>query len=134
MEGMYEILKEITDWSKASCNVPNHTYLLNDSGKIVAYVKEGTNVVIAFKSGMRLERTYRKFQKVKHEGLSKLIPSQVTPPVVVRRPGVRLFNVKSGNHTYQIEVDANKNYSCSCIGFGYHRKCKHGKAVLEKIS
>jgi len=35
-------LKEITKWDKTELNVPNHTYIINDAGHLVGYVKTGT--------------------------------------------------------------------------------------------
>ena len=39
---MYTYLKEITDWSDAKCNVPNHTYIFNEKNQNVGYIKTGT--------------------------------------------------------------------------------------------
>ena len=42
-----EILKEITDWD-VEFKQPNHTYLLNDKGYIIAYAKwYGDEVVVS---------------------------------------------------------------------------------------
>lgn len=57
-----EALKEITDWGN---NTPNHTYVLNEKGEMVAYMKQGTDVLIEMKTPMkRFSKTGRKFKKV----------------------------------------------------------------------
>ena len=45
---MNETLKEISDWS-CDYKIPNHTYFLNRAGKLVAYIKEGTDDIIHLK-------------------------------------------------------------------------------------
>jgi hypothetical protein len=45
---------------------------------------------------------------------------------------VRKFNVKSKSGTYIVTKSGN-NYSCSCVGFKYHSKCKHITAVTTKL-
>ena len=57
-------LLETTDWSKADCRVPNHTYYLNDDGKCIAYKKRGTQDIITFKKPMMFDRRYRTFKTV----------------------------------------------------------------------
>jgi hypothetical protein len=46
-------LKEITDWSDSKVNVPNHTYMVNDGGHLVGYIKTGTKEEIIFKTPMK---------------------------------------------------------------------------------
>jgi hypothetical protein len=54
-------LKEITVWDKCEYNVPNHTYLINKSGKMVAYRKEHTKEWFTPAKPIMFERTRRKF-------------------------------------------------------------------------
>jgi len=57
-----EALQEITDWGD---NTPNHTYVLNKNGWMVAYVKQGTDVLIEMSNPMKkFSKTGRKFKKV----------------------------------------------------------------------
>lgn len=57
-----EALKEITVWPD---NTPNHTYVLNEKGWMVAYMKHGTDVLIQMKNPMKkFSKTGRKFKKV----------------------------------------------------------------------
>lgn len=61
-----KILKEITVWDRCEYAVPNHTYALNDQGKMVAYRKEGGTW--EFMSSPRFfQRTRRKFVTLKSE-------------------------------------------------------------------
>lgn len=46
--------------------------------------------------------------------------------------GIRVFRVKNKGHEYTVTVNNNK-YSCTCVGFQYHRNCKHAKAVAAKV-
>lgn len=45
---------------------------------------------------------------------------------------IRSFVVKSKNNKYLVTL-RNKKFDCSCIGFQYHKNCKHIKAVAKKI-
>jgi len=57
-----EALQEITDWGD---NTPNHTYVLNKNGWMVAYVKQGTDALIEMSNPMKkFSKTGRKFKKV----------------------------------------------------------------------
>ena len=131
MVGMSEILKEITVW-QSDFSVPNHTYLLDSKGNIIAHARASDGIVVESKSKtIKLDKRYRKFINVNHSELSKLTPKDdghdYSPKV-----GVRIFKVKSGNHDYKIEV-AGSSITCSCIGFGYRGKCKHAEAVRSKL-
>lgn len=57
-----DALLEITAWED---NTPNHTYVLNDKGWMIAYMKQGTDVLIEMKNPMKsFSKTGRKFKKV----------------------------------------------------------------------
>ena len=54
-------LKEITDWE-----ISNHTYMVNDAGLLVGYIKTGTKDEIIFKSPMKqFSKSRRKFITLK---------------------------------------------------------------------
>jgi len=54
--------KEVTDWGD---DTPNHTYVLNDKGWLVAYIKQGTTDLINLNSPMKqFSKTRRKFIKI----------------------------------------------------------------------
>ena len=56
-------LKEITEWDN---DIPNHTYIVNDAGHLVGYIKTGTKEEIIFKSPMKqFSKSRRKFIQLK---------------------------------------------------------------------
>ena len=128
-----EIIKEITAWN-CDYNVPNNIYLLNGSGKLIAYIKEGEDIINQLKNPMYFDKARRKFIKIKHEGLSKLIKDEKKDNTKrIKSDNVRLFNVKSDNKNYTVEVTDNRYFSCTCVGFGYRGKCKHVEAVKDSL-
>ena len=127
---MSEILQEVTVWN-SEFPVPNHIYLLDNNSNIIAYIKQGDTVINQLKSRIKLDKRYRKFIKVNHAGLSKLIP-QDNGHDYSAKSGIRIFKVISGNHDYKIEVNGDR-LSCTCIGYGYRGKCKHIEAVKSKL-
>jgi hypothetical protein len=129
-----EIVKETTFWD-CGYNVSNHTYLLDNKGKVIAYADESTDKIIQLKNGFVLNKRYRKFIKVDHVGLSKLstvnLDSETKP---VPSESVRIFKVKSKNREYLVEYNTVGKYLiCPCIGYSYRRKCKHVDAVSKKL-
>lgn len=64
-QNVAEILKETTNW-----DVPNHTYLLNEAGKALGYVPEGTDEIQWFGAPRAFSKRYRKFKKL-HECKAK---------------------------------------------------------------
>lgn len=122
---MSEILKEISDW-KGISKYPNHTYLIGDSGRIIAYAPwHGDNIVI-LKSQMKIDKRYRKFIKTKHDGLMNILSTQK------KDNNIRKFKVKSKDKEYIVSLQEN-NYSCTCLGFTYRGQCKHTTAVANKL-
>ena len=128
-----EIIKEITVWD-CEYNVPNNTYLLNNKGKLIAYIKEGDTIINQLKTPLEFSKSRRKFIKIQHDGLSKLIKDETkdnTKRIIPKN--VQLFNVNSNDKNYTVEVTDNRYFSCSCVGFGYRGKCKHVDAVKESL-
>jgi hypothetical protein len=136
-----EILKEITQWD-VEYRQPNHTYLVNNKGQIVAYAKWHSNDIMVFKSRSTLDKRYRKFEKSNHKALSKLMPqfisednNQKEKVVLSKSNNVRLFKVLSKGKEYIVEFNKIGKYiTCPCIGFGYRRKCKHSDAVSKLVN
>ena len=122
--GMSEILKETTVWD---CDFQaNHTYLLDNKGKIIAHAVHGGDKLMISKSGnIKLDKRYRTFVRSNHSGLAKLIKTE--KPAF----GVRVFLVKSKEKQYTVEL-SNSAYSCTCTGYNFRGKCKHITAVAEK--
>ena len=131
---MMKILKEITaDWNMDSDVFPNHTYLLNSKGQIVAFAKLGGDNITELKSRIYLDKRYRKFVEIKHAGLSKLIPkyNKIEKQADIKPEYDRLFKVKSKDNVYDV-ILKNNRLTCSCAGFTFRGKCKHITAVAEK--
>jgi hypothetical protein len=129
-----EIVKELTQW-KVEYRQPNHTYLINQKGQIVAYAKWHTNEIQILKSRKILDKRYRKFEKSHHVGLSKIAKQfKEENDAPIKLDNVRLFKVKSKEKEYLVEYNLiNKTLSCPCIGYGYRRKCKHVDAVSKQL-
>jgi len=122
---MPQILRETSTWN-SDFQSPNHTYLLSDSGKIIAYAPWHGDEVVVLKSQMRIDKRYRTFAKTDHAGLAKLMTNQK------QDSNVRRFNVKSKDKEYIVTLKENR-YSCTCVGFTYRGKCKHSDAVAKKL-
>lgn len=59
-----KFLKEITNWTE-SPSTPNHTYIFNDTGQNVGYIKQGTSEQIMFTKPMKqFSKSRRKFVEV----------------------------------------------------------------------
>ena len=122
---MSEILQETTIWT-GHYGACNHTYLLDNSNNIIAYVKQGKSEVNILKSKIKIDKRYRKFIEVNHSGLSKIINKTIT------QPNTRVFKVKSNTKEYMVEL-INNQYTCTCTGFTFRGKCKHIEAVAKKL-
>lgn len=61
------IMKEVTVWDQCEYNVPNHTYAINDNGKMVAYKKSGDEQWFVFAKPRMFDRTRRKFITLKED-------------------------------------------------------------------
>ena len=59
-----KIYREVTVWED---NTPNHDYVLNDAGKVVAYRATGSEVWKTFTKPLPFSRSYRKFKELKNE-------------------------------------------------------------------
>lgn len=130
--GTMEILKEITIWD-CGYNVPNNTYLLNKVGKLVAYIKAGDTVINELKTPLEFSKSRRKFIKIQHDGLSKLITDDKHNTKRIIPKNIKLYNVASKDKNYIVEVSDSLHFSCNCTGFGFRRKCKHVDAVKDSL-
>jgi hypothetical protein len=113
-----QILKEITEW-ESDFPIINKIYLLDLKDKIIAYTNSD-NTITQLKSPIKLDKRRRKFIKVNHAGLSKLIQKDNNN---------RIFKVKSKDNEYTVSLDNNNTLSCTCTGFTFRGKCKHIEAV-----
>jgi hypothetical protein len=131
-----EIVKETTFW-ECDYVVPNHTYLIDNKGRVIAYAIEHGNQVMRLKSGFVLNKRYRKFVQTNHRELSKIANEYINknPEKQIKKKkddNVRLFKVKSDTKEYEVEYNiSGKFFNCTCVGFGFRRKCKHVESVKE---
>ena len=49
------------------------------------------------------------------------------------KEGVKYWEVQGSKNTYVVSVDEYNHLSCECIGFRYHKNCKHIKEIVNKI-
>lgn len=132
-----EIIKEITAWD-CEFNVCNHTYLIDNKGRVVAYAIDSGDEVVQLKTGFNIDKRYRKFIKSDHTGLAKIaktIPEQKQEKIKpIKSDNVRVFKVKSDTKEYDVQYNISGNFFvCSCVGFGYRKKCKHVDAVKPLV-
>jgi hypothetical protein len=108
--------QETTKWSS---DVPNGTYLLNDSkSKMYAYIKPGSKSVFKFKNPIRIETRGRTFVAVKN-----------TFGFTIEENNNRKWQVQgSKNDIYTVE-ETESGLICSCSGFKFRGNCKHIKEV-----
>lgn len=125
-----KILKEITEWETGSMN---HTYLISNSGKLVAYAKWHSDTdVQVLKSRASFDKRYRKFVEVKHAALAK-IAKQIGDEVEKKEELVgRKIEVKSDSGKTYIVTENKGRYTCSCPGFTFRGKCKHIDLAKDK--
>jgi hypothetical protein len=130
---MAEIIQETTVWN--SDFQTNHTYLLDGKGTLIAYAKfSGDEVIVSKSKSIKLDKRYRKFVKVNHAGLQKILETlKEEKEEYVKPKNVRAFKVNSKGKDYIVEVSAANKMSCTCIGFTYHGKCKHIEAVRSQL-
>lgn len=63
----FAAFKEITEWENSV--IPNHTYILNNGGKLVAYRKTGTTDWIHYSKPLFFSRRHRKFVRLPEKSL-----------------------------------------------------------------
>ena len=123
---MMQILKEVTEW-----DWPNHTYLLDNKGYLIAYVKEGQEELNRL-SRLPFSKTGRKFVKddikcLVEYGLMYNAPIIKSP----LQPNFQSWTVDgSKGNTYIVELIGDK-YHCNCVGYGYRGKCKHSEEIKK---
>lgn len=133
-----QIVKEITVWN-SDYKVWNHTYLLSNSNRVIAYASAMNGKIVKLKSQFVLDKRYRKFEKTNHPKLAKIAKQfqDETPEKqesVKPSENIRVFNVKSKDKVYTVSFNKNtKQVSCGCIGYSYRRYCKHSDAVAKQL-
>jgi len=114
------LAKEITQWD-VEYRQPNHTYLMTDSmDKIIGYFKwNNPQEFQKFKNPIRFDTRYRKFkilQRYEEKSNAK-----------------RWKILGSKDHVYYVEQKED-DFSCTCVGFKYHGKCKHIEQVKNELA
>lgn len=108
-----EAIKEVTVWEGVK-RQPNHTYLM-DGDKAVAYKVWHTGEPFYFKTPSRLDKRYRKFEKVDISVFGDVKEQKQSHIVEVKG---------SKGNTYRVNTEEN---TCSCPGFAFRGECKHLK-------
>lgn len=121
---MSEILQETTIWT-GHYGACNHTYLLDNQNRIIAYIKQNDNKVNILKSQIKLDKRYRTFIKVRNIELERLSGKSI-------KDNTRIFKVKSKDKEYNVEL-TDSHYTCTCTGFNFRGKCKHIDAVVKTL-
>jgi len=105
-----QVLQEVTKW-----NVPNHIYMVLDSGKLWGYSKSVEEPPHVFKTPLSFDKARRQFKVL----LTYPDPGGSTDAVVVEgSKGMKYFVTPS---------------SCTCESFKYRRKCKHVDQLAGSI-
>ena len=102
----------------AGAKMPNHSYLLNDTGIAIGMRKFSAGPVTRFRTPLRLDIRGRTFKLVDDLGSDADVSSNV-----VEVAGSR-------GDVYFVDVFRKQ---CSCTGFKYRGECKH-IAIAEKES
>ena len=109
-----EALKEVTVW-EVEYRQPNHTYLM-DGDKAVAYIRWHEGAPEYFKTPQKLDKRYRKFEKVEPNPFGDYHNLQ---------PALTYKEVRgSKGEIYKVDLEAG---TCTCPGFTFRGTCKHTK-------
>jgi hypothetical protein len=94
----------------AGAKMPNHSYMLNDTGIAIGMRKFSAGPVTRFRTPLRLDIRGRTFKLVDDLGSDADVSSRV-----VEVAG-------SGTNVYSVDLDRKQ---CSCTGFSFRGTCKH---------
>jgi len=111
-----QFFQETTSWADTT---PNHVYLLNDSkDKMFAYVPDGSNKVVQFKSPIVIKSKGRTFRPVDNKWKFNIEEPQQENP---------RWEVAGSNGAKYIVELIEGSYTCTCPGYKYRGECKHIK-------
>jgi hypothetical protein len=108
-----EAVKEVTVWA-VEYRQPNHTYLM-DGDKAVAYIRWHEGEPFYFKVPSKLDKRYRKFEKVDISVFGSIVKEQKSHIVEVKG---------SKGNSYFVDKEEGR---CTCPGFQFRGTCKHVK-------
>lgn len=121
-------IKEVTEWN-AGYAVPNHTYYVNDAGKVaIGYIREGDKTLVKFSKPFTLDTRGRKFTVLRERGEpdSVYFAAVETPKTA---PSAETRTVEgSGGKVYTLTKQGNR-WTCSCPGFTFRNTCKHSQSL-----
>lgn len=115
------VLKEITkDWTVDF--LPNHTYLINDKDRLIAYRKDD-GTVKTLSGSYSLDRRRRKFKELAYSASEWgfELPEQDSNLIEV---------TGSKGDTYHVDLE---NRSCDCAGYRFRGNCKHIDLAQEIV-
>lgn len=72
-------------------------------------------------------------QQMVQNAWTPLVPAKPKPQ---RVSPIKNYNVESSRtgEVYTVTDDGIGNWSCTCVGFGYYKKCKHIKQIKESLT
>lgn len=114
--------REITTWADGATAI-NHTYLLAGD-KMLAYIRQGTNIPFHFARPIAISRSGRKFQLVEPNPFEHTF-SVVVPQVI---ENTREISGSKGAK-YILDLDLK---TCTCPGYTYRGTCKHVKELSDE--
>lgn len=112
-----EAVHEITVWTGVDHQHPNHDYLL-DGDKIVAYRPWHTAEIRVLRTGIKIDRRGRKFERLEPNPFNGFDTAN-KEPMVLEVPG-------SKGATYLVNTET---ATCTCPGFTFRGACKHIKEL-----
>lgn len=131
-----KFIQEVTEWSAAYA-VPNHIYYVNDSRtRLVGYIAQGTRNLVKFKKPVDWDRRGRKFEPVTVRGLRAerdevYFPREVATETVVPKNSI---TVEGSRGSKYLLTKIAGQWTCSCPGYGFRRKCRHLDLVPKEVA
>ena len=117
-----KILQEVTEW-KVQYRQPNHVYLVSGD-RAVAYSQWGESQPQYFQQPQRLDRRGRRFVEATENswGFDLSVGPAQEPQ---HPPRGQIWQVLgSKGQTYMVSLDRDQ-WSCTCPGNVFRRKCRH---------
>lgn len=115
---------ETTVWSDGSTKNGQY-YLTDDKMYMVAYQAPGETEYKRFKSPIRIDKRGRTFKVIK-DGESDSLYIVKTQPEAPLASAIQVAGSKGA--VYHV-TKRGENYSCTCSGFSFRRKCRHIDSV-----
>ena len=118
---MGQTMKWYSEITTYTDNMPNGTYLLDDSKtKLYAYVSPGADEPKQFKNPIRIDTRGRKF--VVSATQYKIVTQE-------QEPQGRVWEVQGSKGDIYKVTEVKGNLACTCSGFRFRGDCRHVKSV-----